>query len=120
MRVLVLDDELKQLTLFERLLCFEESIEMKTVRVRSLSAAVGAINEYEPHLVFIDHEMEQTSGKEVIGVFRPDSDITFVSTTARGAMNWYEVRGIPHAQKGNKEEICSAIQKEQERRKRSR
>jgi two-component system, LytTR family, response regulator len=118
-RAIIVDDEERARNTLQLLLknyCPEVEV---LANVSNVPEAVLAINKLRPDLVFLDIEMPEYNGFELIGFFREiDFEIIFVTAYSEYAIKAFEVSAVDYLLKPvDIEQLENAVKKVKQRRK---
>lgn len=110
--ILIDDEERARRTLSTLLTGYCPEIEI-VAQCTNVPEGVLAINKLKPHLVFLDIEMPEYNGFELLGFFREvDFDIIFVTAYSEYAIKAFEVSAVDYILKPVEiEQLQAAVQK---------
>jgi two-component system, LytTR family, response regulator len=114
--IIVDDEENARITLSSLLQEYGKEIEI-VAQCSNVPDAVLAINKYNPHVVFLDIEMPDYNGFELIGFFKEITfEIIFVTAYSQYAIRAFEISAIDYLLKPVEiESLKSAIKKLQQK-----
>lgn len=96
-KALIVDDEVDAQEVLEMLI--ERTVSNVEIvdKVSNLPDAVKAINKHQPNLVFLDVEMPDYSGYEIVNFFdKIDFHIIFVTAYDKYALNAFEINAVDY------------------------
>lgn len=115
MKAIIVDDEERARRTLKALLK-EYCPEVEVIGTyKSVPEGVLAINKYRPNLVFLDIEMPEYNGFELLGFFRDvDFEIIFVTAYNQYALKAFEVSAVDYLLKPvDSDQLAKAVEKAQ-------
>lgn len=99
MKILIIDDESKARSLLRNIVYQISRHEFELFEAENLAEGVALINQHQPSLVFLDIEMPDEQGTEILNYFEPNEinfELVFTTAYSEYALTAFEMNAIDY------------------------